>query len=245
MRERLSKMQTEDDLDSRRAPWMALAEAGFGMAAGESQFALQNVGKGASQGIKSFIAARGNVRKAEERRFELENKLGQAERSEQIAGITYGMESKRADDARKTTVGLAQQTDKARTAEVNAKGVYDAKKDNLTFAQKETEMRLNSADNAARIASLDRNVTRQIKSAENTAVRDDLKFRLGLFKSTLTEVNTAITEARKAFPPDEALIKDLQQQFNSTFTAMSALANQGGDNTGSGAAANMRSYFTK
>ncbi len=36
-------------------PWLALAEAGFGMAAGKSPHALENIGAGGEQGIKSFV----------------------------------------------------------------------------------------------------------------------------------------------------------------------------------------------
>lgn len=35
-------------------PWMALAEAGFGMAAGKSPFALSNIGAGAKEGIQAY-----------------------------------------------------------------------------------------------------------------------------------------------------------------------------------------------
>lgn len=36
-------------------PWLALAEAGFGMAAGKSPHALENIGAGANEGVKRYI----------------------------------------------------------------------------------------------------------------------------------------------------------------------------------------------
>jgi hypothetical protein len=36
-------------------PWLALAEAGFGMAAGRSPHALENIGAGANEGVKRYI----------------------------------------------------------------------------------------------------------------------------------------------------------------------------------------------
>ena len=36
-------------------PWLALAQAGFGMAAGRSPHALENIGAGAEQGVKSYV----------------------------------------------------------------------------------------------------------------------------------------------------------------------------------------------
>lgn len=47
---------------------LALAEAGFGIAAGDSQYWMQNVGKGALPGIKSAVAAK-RYRDAQEEKF--------------------------------------------------------------------------------------------------------------------------------------------------------------------------------
>jgi hypothetical protein len=142
MKDRLAKMQAMGEKESERAPWMALAEAGLGMAAGKSQFALQNIAEGGIKGIKSFAEARDSLRKAEERRFELESKVAQAERAEQLAAINYGADSKRADDASRRAVGLAKQADKARAAEFNAKGKLDAIKDKYQLEQKDREIDL-------------------------------------------------------------------------------------------------------
>jgi hypothetical protein len=142
MKDRLAKMQAMGEKEAERAPWMALAEAGLGMAAGKSQFALQNIAEGGIKGIKSFAEARDSLRKAEERRFELESKVAQAERAEQLAAINYGADSKRADDASRRAVGLAKQADKARAAEVNAKGKLDAIKDKYQLEQKDREIDL-------------------------------------------------------------------------------------------------------
>ena len=141
MKDRLAKMQAMGEKESERAPWMALAEAGLGMAAGRSQFALQNIAEGGIRGIKSFAEARDNLRRAEERRFDLESRVAQAERAEQVAAINYGAESKRTDDQNRRAVGLAKQADKARAAEFNAKGEYDAVKDKLTFQLEEAKLK--------------------------------------------------------------------------------------------------------
>lgn len=141
VKERLAKMQAAGEKDAERAPWMALAEAGLGMAAGQSQFALQNIAAGGIRGIQSYTEARDRLVKAEERRFDLENKVAQAERAEQLASINYGADSKRADDANRKAVGLAKQEAKARAAEVNAKGQYDAVKDKLTFQLEEAKLK--------------------------------------------------------------------------------------------------------
>jgi hypothetical protein len=140
VKERLAKMQAAGETDSARAPWMALAEAGLGMAAGQSQFALQNIAAGGIRGIQSYNEARDRLMKAEERRFELENKVSQAERAEQLAAINYGADSKRADDASRRTIGLAKQQDLARAAEVNARGKLEAVEKRYGLEQKDREL---------------------------------------------------------------------------------------------------------
>lgn len=140
LKDRLAGMEAKAIKEEAQAPWMALAEAGLGMAAGKSQFALQNIAEGGKQGIKSFVDARDRLIKAEERRFDIESKLAQAERAEQLAAINYGAESKRTDDASRRTIGLEKQKDKARAAEVNAKGEYDAIKDKYKIRQDDRQL---------------------------------------------------------------------------------------------------------
>jgi hypothetical protein len=153
IKERLAGMRAKGEKESERAPWMALAEAGLGMAAGQSQFALQNVAAGGIRGIQSYNEARDRLVKAEERRFELENKVSQAERAEQLAAINYGADSKRADDAARRTIGLAKQQDIARTAEVNAKGKLDAVEKKIGYQLEEAKIGLQAEANRIAKAS--------------------------------------------------------------------------------------------
>ena len=71
LEERLTKMDTKAAEEERMAPWMALAQAGFGMAAGKSPFALQNIGEGAMAGLKSYSEAQDKMAALEEKRFGL------------------------------------------------------------------------------------------------------------------------------------------------------------------------------
>jgi hypothetical protein len=155
VKERLARMQATGEKDAERAPWMALAEAGLGMAAGQSQFALQNIATGGIRGIQSFNEARDRLVKAEERRFDLENKVAQAERAEQLAAINYGADSKRADDQNRRAVGLAKQADKARAAEVNARGQFEAAEKKIGFQLEESKIGLQAeANRIARASNL-------------------------------------------------------------------------------------------
>lgn len=140
LKDRLAGMEAKAVKEEAQAPWMALAEAGLGIAAGKSPFALQNIAEGGKQGIKSFVDARDRLIKAEERRFDIESRLAQAERAEQLAAINYGADSKRADDASRRTIGLEKQKDKARANEVNALGEYNAIKDKYKIRQDDRQL---------------------------------------------------------------------------------------------------------
>jgi hypothetical protein len=131
MQERLEGMEAKAAKDEERAPWMALAEAGLGMAGGRSQFAIQNIAEGGIRGIKSYGEARDRLGKAEERRFDIASKLAQAERAEQVAAATYGLQSEEAARAGREANRLAQLNYKANLASDKAKGNFEAKKGNL------------------------------------------------------------------------------------------------------------------
>ncbi len=64
-------------------PWLALAAAGFGMAAGNSPHALQNIGAGALEGVKFLESERQN-------QPELRLKNAQATQAEAVAAKTVG-----------------------------------------------------------------------------------------------------------------------------------------------------------
>lgn len=224
MRERIAAMEAKALKDEERAPWMALAEAGLGMAAGKSQFALQNIAEGGTKGLKSFADARDNLRKAEERRFDLESKVAQAERAEQLAAINYGADSKRAEDAGRRAVGLAKQSDKARAAEMNAKNQYDAVKDKYSFEQKDREINL-----------MDQRIREQINKTEVQSQRYELQNQREYYKSMLDKLQESIEAEKKSLSPDPERIKDLQRRFDTTYNAMYSLARQVGVSGTSGA----------
>jgi hypothetical protein len=199
MKENLAKMRATGEKEAERAPWMALAEAGLGMAAGRSQFALQNIAEGGKQGLKAFAESRDTLRKAEERRFELESKVAQAERAEQLASINYGADSKRADDQNRRAIGLAKQADLAREKEVNARMEYESKKDAIEFKLKERE-----------INAMDKRIDRQIAATENQSIRAELTHKRDTLKTAITQAEKELENETKALNPDPAVIAKLR-----------------------------------
>jgi hypothetical protein len=140
MQERLDRMEARTAKEEERAPAMALVEAGLGIIEGAqprpgeaAPSLFTALGRGGVQGLKSLAAAKERVNNAREKQFEIADRMAQAQRAVQLAALNYGAESKRADDQTRRAVGLAKQADKARAAEFNAKGEYDAIKDKLTF----------------------------------------------------------------------------------------------------------------
>jgi len=138
LQERMDKMDAASAKQADQAPWMALAQAGFSMAAGKSPHALQNLAEGATAGLKDYAAAKDKMAVLEDKRFALLNDMAQADRKEQIAIGTYGATSKQAVEARNATAKLHQAHDKVlermnnqdnavKLIGQNAKGALEAK----------------------------------------------------------------------------------------------------------------------
>ena len=75
----------------RRAPWMALANAGFGMMAGESQYAMQNIGAGAQQGLAHLSESQKDIARAQERHAAMQDAIGERDYARRAKGAELGM----------------------------------------------------------------------------------------------------------------------------------------------------------
>jgi hypothetical protein len=98
--ERMERMDAASAKQAEQAPWMALAQAGFGMAAGRSPFALQNIAAGALEGVKSYGDARERMNALEDKRFSLVADMAKSQRAEQLAIASKGVDSRDAQLAR-------------------------------------------------------------------------------------------------------------------------------------------------
>lgn len=110
--ERLAKMEARAKRMEDMAPGMAMLEAGLGIAAGTSPFALVNIGKGAMAGVKSYGEAQDKLANLEEKRFALDTELAKQQRAEQVAAITYGVNSRQHTEEMNKTIMLAKAKDK-------------------------------------------------------------------------------------------------------------------------------------
>jgi hypothetical protein len=123
--EKLTKMEARAAKMESQAPWMALAQAGFGMAAGKSPFALQNIAEGAISGVKSYTAAQDKLADLEEKRFALDTELAKQQRAEQMAAITFGDRSRQHTEEMNKTVMLNKAKDKLARDEMNLRANTD------------------------------------------------------------------------------------------------------------------------
>lgn len=186
MQERLAGMEAKAAKEETQAPWMALAEAGLGMASGKSQFALQNIAEGGKQGIKSFVDAKDRLVKAEERRFDMASKISQAERAEQVAAATYGLQSEEATKARNEANKLAKLGYKADRESSIAKGNFEASKANVST---DVEM--------AKIAEDKRYHDLWYKTNMEKTKRDAVTLEKSIMSNNTTQLKTLMSESGK------------------------------------------------
>jgi hypothetical protein len=96
----MEKMDASAAKQAEQAPWMALAQAGFGIAAGKSPYALQNIATGALEGVKSYGDAKDKMAALEDKRFALMADMAKSQRAEQLAIASKGADSRDAQLAR-------------------------------------------------------------------------------------------------------------------------------------------------
>jgi hypothetical protein len=135
LEEKLRKMEERSAKQEEQAPWMALARAGLGMAAGKSQFALQNIAEGATMGLEDYNKAKDKLETAREKQFDIQSRLAQAQRAEDVAAATHGLKSEefiKAQNQANKLAKLSYQTNLDATNQKNKIDAYEAITKNKT-----------------------------------------------------------------------------------------------------------------
>lgn len=83
MSERLKKLEEAEPGEREQAKGMAIFNAGLAMMAGGSQYALQNIARGALAGTSEYAGAMKELKQAAKERMKLEADIEQARRAEQ------------------------------------------------------------------------------------------------------------------------------------------------------------------
>lgn len=128
---KLAKMEERAKGEEERAPWMALVRAGLATAAGTSPFALTNIGAGGLEGLKDYQATRDRLERNEEKRFDIQSRMAQAQRAEQLAAVKFGEDSSQAKQARADQVQLTKLNKQLEIQSANIKGKLDVQKANI------------------------------------------------------------------------------------------------------------------
>jgi len=134
---RMEKMDASAAKQAEQAPWMALAQAGFGIAAGKSPYALQNIATGALEGVKSYGDAKDKMAALEDKRFALMADMAKSQRAEQLAIASKGADSRDAQLARDQQERL---NDKKMANDMQMRlldNIYDLRGKEITAAQKD------------------------------------------------------------------------------------------------------------
>ncbi len=170
---RAGTMEKENEAFKAQYPWMALAEAGFGMAAGKSPFALSNIAEGGMKGVAALGAGRKEARAAEEKVFDLQARIADAERAENKAALQHGFESeeriKASNDKNKLMKAEARARVDVANKEIEVKGAQ--------YSQKEREMLMDDARKGEQIKATYANINSGQTEINNivAALRKDPK----------------------------------------------------------------------
>lgn len=119
-RDKLEKEGAEIPKEQEQAKWMALAEAGLAIAAGDSPYALQNIAKGGGRGLEAYKGYQKDIREKQRLLKDRDAKITEAEQLEKRGQSNAAM-------ARRDK---AMENDE-RIAEINAKAMSKAEEDNL------------------------------------------------------------------------------------------------------------------
>jgi len=126
IRAKLEKMSKKADLQEDINPWMALTQAGLSMAAGKSQFALQNIAEGGASGLKAYGDAQDKLEATRLKQMDIQNQLAKAKRAERISAVTEGIKSKQHIEDANHATSLAAINSKLEVAKTNQTNLINA-----------------------------------------------------------------------------------------------------------------------
>lgn len=197
---RLAKMEERTAKDEETAPWMALAKAGFGIAAGKSPFAISNIGEGAQAGLADLAASRDRINNAKDKQFEIADRMAQAERAEKVAAARYGIESSEAIKARNEQNALAKLGYQNQISLANYNREFDVQKGNVEIGLQKAKLAQDAAQHAQTLKMYD----------------DKIKASSGAIQARLVgEKRKAYLDAQTTLAPEIASILKKKYDGNS------------------------------
>ena len=109
LQNRLSEREARLAKEEDRIPGMALMQTGIAMMAGTSSNAMTNIAHGLMSGSQTYINSMNKLEDAKDKSFDIQAKLEDAHRAEELAAAKYGLESVQADKKAKQTARLERE----------------------------------------------------------------------------------------------------------------------------------------
>ncbi len=106
IKEKLAKMESSSQEEKDKAPWKALMQAGLATMAGQSPYALSNIGAGGMKGLDAYEALQRRIADEEKDRLTTQAVLGRTNRAEKLGNINAAFASR--DAAQKAANDLAE-----------------------------------------------------------------------------------------------------------------------------------------
>ena len=121
LQERMTELEKRAGRREERAPGLAMIQAGLGIAAGDSPYALQNIGKGAQAGVSMYAEEMSNIDDLRQKQYQLEAERAKIQRAEDIAVANKGADSADAARAQNLKVDLQEEQDKLAREEMGSR----------------------------------------------------------------------------------------------------------------------------
>lgn len=225
IKEKLQGMETRAAAEEEQAPWMALMRAGLGIAAGTSPHALSNIAEGGIEGIKGYTAAKERLDAKQEKRFEIETRIAQSERAEDVASAEHGVKSAQADKAREDTRKLKKAEVNIEIGAKNAAAKLKVEETNVANKLKARELGITESHYRAMEAVARQTVS---KPDDISVVLDILgkdpaftggtpKVKLQMFTDTMRDLK-ATSSSYKALADSPAVAKSANENTNEYFS---------------------------
>lgn len=144
-KERLGAMEQANELYKQQYPWMALAEAGFGMAAGKSPYALSNIAEGGMKGMAALGAGRKEFKDQQEKVINAEAKVAEAERAVQLKAAEFGVNDSRTKEAARRLEKAEDRKNKLAVSMKNTELAAETGRFNVTEARQSAADRATAA----------------------------------------------------------------------------------------------------
>jgi hypothetical protein len=121
LQERMAELEKRAGRREERAPGLAMIQAGLGITAGDSPYALQNIGKGAQAGVSMYAEEMANIDDLRQKQYTLEAERAKIQRAEDIAVANKGADSADAVRAQNLKVDLQTEQDRLAREEMLSK----------------------------------------------------------------------------------------------------------------------------